>query len=183
MTLLLDTGPLVAAIDPSDKHHVRCAALLESPKAGFLTSVATGESQHVAITAVDLARTAELVRGYAGLPPGAVDAPVIAVAERLKLTDVATLDRRHFIVVRPQHAAALNLCSSQSVQRSRGPPPFGLSSRPRQPLGDPEPPFGAYRKRARAVWPPITKASCHKEASICTAPSSGLMRRVPSGFE
>jgi predicted nucleic acid-binding protein len=98
------------AIDRSDKHHARCAALLESPKAAFLTSVATGESQQVAITAVDLERTAELVRGYAGLPLGAADASVIAVAELLKLTDVATLDRRHFTVVRPKHAAAVNLC-------------------------------------------------------------------------
>jgi hypothetical protein len=37
MTLLLDTGPLGVAIDRSDKHHARCAALLESPKAAFLT--------------------------------------------------------------------------------------------------------------------------------------------------
>lgn len=34
---------------------------------------------------------AELIRTYADLPLGAVDASVIAVAERLKLTDVATL--------------------------------------------------------------------------------------------
>jgi hypothetical protein len=49
------------------------------------------------------------VRTYASLPLGAVDASVIAIAERLKLTDVATLDRRHFTVVRPQHVNALNL--------------------------------------------------------------------------
>lgn len=36
MTLLLDTGPLVAAIDRSDKHHARCAALLESAQAPLL---------------------------------------------------------------------------------------------------------------------------------------------------
>jgi predicted nucleic acid-binding protein len=30
MTLLLDTGPVVAAINRSGKHHARCAALLES---------------------------------------------------------------------------------------------------------------------------------------------------------
>lgn len=85
MTLLLDTGPLVAVIDRSDKHHARCAALLESAEgpllvpttvivevcwlleerpdieAAFLTSIVTGEFQHVTITAADLARTAELV--------------------------------------------------------------------------------------------------------------------------
>jgi uncharacterized protein len=133
MTLLLDTGPLVAAIDRSDKHHARCAALLESAHApllvpttvivevcwlleerpdiesAFLAAVAAGEFEHVTITAADLARTAELVRIYADLPLGAVDASVIAIAERFKLTDVATLDRRHFTVVRPRHTAALNL--------------------------------------------------------------------------
>jgi uncharacterized protein len=127
MTLLPDTGPLVAAIDRSDRHHARSAALPESAEgpplvpatviveacwqleerpdieAAFLTSAATGELQHVTITAADLARTAELARTYADLPPGTVDAPVIAVAERLHLTDAATLDRRHLTVVRPKH--------------------------------------------------------------------------------
>jgi predicted nucleic acid-binding protein len=42
-------------------------------------------------------------------PLGTTDASVVAVAERLKLTDVATLDRRHFTVVRPNHISALNL--------------------------------------------------------------------------
>ncbi len=133
MTTLFDTGPLVAALDRSDKHHARCAALLESLdgpllipttvivevcwlveerpdiEAAFLESVAAGEFEHVTLTAADLARMAELVRTYASLPLGAVDASVIALAERLKLTDVATLDWRHFTVVRPKHISALNL--------------------------------------------------------------------------
>jgi len=46
---------------------------------------------------------------YSSLPLGAADASVIAVAERLKLTEVATLDRRHFTVVRPSHVDALTL--------------------------------------------------------------------------
>jgi len=78
-------------------------------ESAFLTLVATGEFEHVTITAADLVRMAELVRTYADLPLGAVDASVIAVAERLNLTDVATLDLRHFTVVRPKHTAALNL--------------------------------------------------------------------------
>lgn len=44
---------------------------------------------------------AELVRRYADLPLGAVDASVVAVAERTKITTVATLDHRHFHIVRP----------------------------------------------------------------------------------
>lgn len=49
------------------------------------------------------------MRIYADLPLGAVGASVIAVAERLRLADVATLDRRHFTIVRPGHIAVLNL--------------------------------------------------------------------------
>jgi uncharacterized protein len=133
VTTLFDTGPIVAALDRSDKHHSRCAALLESAggallipttvivevcwlleerpdiEAAFLESIAAGEFEHVTLTPADLTRMAELVRTYASLPLGAVDASVVAIAERLKLTDVATLDRRHFAVVRPQHVNALNL--------------------------------------------------------------------------
>jgi predicted nucleic acid-binding protein len=46
---------------------------------------------------------------YADLPLGTVDDSVIAITERLKLTEVATLDRRHFSVVRPDHIPALTL--------------------------------------------------------------------------
>jgi len=88
-----------------------CWLLEERPdiESTFLASIATGEFKHVTITAADLARMAELVRAYADLPLGAVDASVMAVAERLSVTDVATLDRRHFTVVRPKHTTALNL--------------------------------------------------------------------------
>src|SRR5258708_11819570 len=125
--------PVVATIDRSDNHHDRCAALLESAEgpllipttvivevcwlvegrpdieAAFLKAIAAGELEHIPVTTTDIARMAELVRAYADLPLGAVDASVIAIAARLKLTDVATLDRRHFTVVRPKHTKALNL--------------------------------------------------------------------------
>ena len=61
------------------------------------------------LTAADYARMAELADTYGDLPLGTTDASVIAVAERLKLTDVATLDRRHFTVVRPSHVNSLTL--------------------------------------------------------------------------
>jgi predicted nucleic acid-binding protein len=52
---------------------------------------------------------AELVKQYADFPLGSVDASVVAVAERLGVEHVATLDRRHFSVVQPSHVAALVL--------------------------------------------------------------------------
>lgn len=52
---------------------------------------------------------AELIGTYADLRLGAVDASVIATAERLGATTIATLDRRHFTVVRPRHVEAFDL--------------------------------------------------------------------------
>ncbi|MGH3500949.1 MAG: type II toxin-antitoxin system VapC family toxin [Nocardioidaceae bacterium] len=133
MTTLLDTGPVVAAIDRSDAHHVRCAELLDSLsgkrlipitvvvevcwlleerpdiEAAFLDSIAAGQFELVTITRTDLTRMAELVRTYDDFPLGGVDASVFAVAERLKVTRVATLDRRHSPAVRPSHCSALTL--------------------------------------------------------------------------
>ncbi|HWA54326.1 MAG TPA: hypothetical protein VG816_09165 [Solirubrobacterales bacterium] len=40
---------------------------------------------------------------------GTVDASVIAMAEPLDATEVATLDRRNFSVVRPRHEVAFQL--------------------------------------------------------------------------
>jgi hypothetical protein len=38
-----------------------------------------------------------------------VDASVIAAAERRRIKEIATLDHRHFTVVRPKHAKSLQL--------------------------------------------------------------------------
>jgi len=63
------------------------------------------EPVHVA----DPLRMAELVATYHDLPLGTVDASVIAAAERHGLSEIATLDRRHFSVVRPRHVASFTL--------------------------------------------------------------------------
>ena len=46
---------------------------------------------------------------YENLPLGTTDATVIAVCERLRLTEVASLDRHHFSVIRPRHVERLRL--------------------------------------------------------------------------
>jgi len=74
-----------------------------------LRSLADGDFTTVDLTVADFARMADLVVTYGSLPLGTTDASVVAVAERLKVAEVATLDRRHFTVVRPSHVNALTL--------------------------------------------------------------------------
>lgn len=54
-------------------------------------------------------RIAELVAEYRNLPLGTVDASIVALAERLGLSTIATLDRRHFSVVCPSHVQSFEL--------------------------------------------------------------------------
>ncbi|MGZ5431612.1 MAG: hypothetical protein ACXW31_10840 [Thermoanaerobaculia bacterium] len=61
------------------------------------------------IHASDWIRIAQLVARYHDLPLGTVDASVVTLAERLDIGVVATLDRRHFTVVRPSHVPAFEL--------------------------------------------------------------------------
>ena len=68
-----------------------------------LYDVIDGEVIAEPVAAADWLRIAELVATYRDLPLGTVDASVIAAAERLGVISVATLDRRHFSVVRPLH--------------------------------------------------------------------------------
>ncbi|MGO8960700.1 MAG: type II toxin-antitoxin system VapC family toxin [Streptosporangiaceae bacterium] len=136
--IVCDTGPLVAAALSNDNDHLACVDLfnilhaagrqllvpatvvaevgfLLAREAGakveslFLRSLAEGDFLPVDLTAVDYARMADLVSEYASLRLGTTDASVVAIAERLMLTEVATLDRRHFSVVRPSHVDALAL--------------------------------------------------------------------------
>lgn len=135
MALICDTGVLYAAIDEYDRKHDVCAALLADPPEelavpapvvvelewlttgrmgfdqfdGFLQSVEIGALDVVDLDRGDYARVRELCRRYEDLPLGLVDASVVAVAERLDERTIATLDRRHFSVVRPRHTAAFTL--------------------------------------------------------------------------
>jgi uncharacterized protein len=136
--IVVDTGPLVAIADADDRDHARCIAalgnasrplvvpptvlaevcyLLErelgtAAEAAFLQSFRDGPLTLAHITLDDLDRMAVLVTTYADLPLGAVDASLVAVAERLGITEIATLDLRHFTIVRPRHADAFTLLPS-----------------------------------------------------------------------
>ena len=128
--ILVDTGPIVAAASKRDEHHATCLAALSSRReppliaplvvmevcyflstratpaaeAAFLRSVAVGSFSLIALTPEDLERCAQLVERFADLPLGAADASIVAVAvaERLGVRQVLTLDRTHFSIVRPR---------------------------------------------------------------------------------
>ncbi len=133
--MLVDAGPLYAYVDADDAHHRSCLDLLQNhpgplivptlvitevaylistrlgtgPEVRFLGDLAAGAFTVEPVAAGDWLRIAELVARYRDLPLGTVDASVIAAAERLGLGEVATVDRRHFSVVRPSHVEAFTL--------------------------------------------------------------------------
>ena len=74
-----------------------------------LLALAAGDLTIEPVEPMDLQRIAELVATYRDLPLGTTDASIVAAAERLDVTTVATLDRRHFSVVRPAHVEAFEL--------------------------------------------------------------------------
>jgi uncharacterized protein len=133
--IVVDTGPLYAAADTSDSRHRACVAVFEETseqlvvpvsviietcflierhlgplaEAAFITSLRPSGLIVESLSETDLERMAALITTYADLPLGAVDASVIAVAERLGVAAVLTIDRRHFSVVRPRHIEAFTL--------------------------------------------------------------------------
>lgn len=138
--LIIDTGVLLAAADDNDPAHQACcdeietttAALITTPlvvaetgylidrqlgptaEAAFYRSIANGDLIVEHLTATDWQRVAELVESYADFPLGGTDASIVAIAERLGITRVATLDRRHFQAVRPVHCEAFALVPASS---------------------------------------------------------------------
>lgn len=132
---LVDAGPLYAYVDATDAAHAACIELLESEpgplvvpalvlsEAGYLIEdrlgayalvrfvedVAAGTFVVDAPQPADWLRVAELVARYRDSGLGLTDATVVATAERLGVTRIATLDRRHFGMVRPAHADAFEI--------------------------------------------------------------------------
>jgi len=133
--VVVDAGPLIAAAISDDRHHARCVELLSrvgppllvpslvptevayflgnrlgpSAEQAFARALRDGELALEPVEPTDLVRIVELLDAYRDLPLGIVDASVIAACERLDVETLATLDRRHFSVVRPRHRAALTL--------------------------------------------------------------------------
>ena len=127
--LIVDAGPLYAAADTSDSNHAVCDELLNNAtgpllvgelavsevayllgvrlgaqaEIAFAQSIAAGELTVEPVLDTEWSRIAELTEQYGDLPLGMADASLVALAERHNAREIATLDHRHFGVVRPKH--------------------------------------------------------------------------------
>jgi predicted nucleic acid-binding protein len=130
---LFDSGVLFAALDRSDRWHERAARLVtncrrpplvpvttlpevcyfarkmlgEAVERAFVGDVAEGAFAVQDLTDADVERAAELMAEYPEI--GFVDASIVAMAERLRIDTLATIDRRHFTPIRPRHLRAFTL--------------------------------------------------------------------------
>ena len=133
--VLVDTGIIYALADRSDAWHLRARRFVEnykgtliipstvipeacyllqthlSPQAeiAFIRSIVTGALRLEQVTEEDMGRAVEVMNTYQDMLIGLVDASVVAVAERLKLSSLMTTDRRHFSVIKPKHCPAFTL--------------------------------------------------------------------------
>lgn len=131
--ILVDTGVLVAGFSGRDQHAPRVRDLrvpeweilaVPAPvlfEAAYLVGSRMGPDAEARFvrqtiegyildpTAADYERAIVLIDRYAGLPLGLVDALVVGMAERLGVTTILTLDRRHFNAVRPAHCPGFTI--------------------------------------------------------------------------
>jgi uncharacterized protein len=123
--VLVDTGPLVAIFDPSDRDHESSTAELgtlsrsrlvttlavlteasyllafsSEAQRGVIEFVGAGAIEVAELTAVDLSRVAALMKKYEDLPMDFADATLVVLAERLRTSWIFTLDRQDFSVYR-----------------------------------------------------------------------------------
>lgn len=122
--MLVDAGPLVALLDQADPEHNACVATLKTLRDPLITvwpAFAEAiyllgrswpgqkalwsrlETEALALAPLDetdAPRMRELMEKYRDLPMDLADAALVRVAERESLTEIFTLDRRHFSIYR-----------------------------------------------------------------------------------
>ncbi len=135
MSLILDTGPIIALLNAGDRDHERCRALLEDTDEELVIpapvlvevdywcrklldldafkvlveDIAAGAYRYFQLEEQSLLRVMELEHTYRDLNLGFVDAAVIATCEIFDEDRLVTLDRRHMATVRPGHRPFLRL--------------------------------------------------------------------------
>lgn len=137
MTSIADTGFVVAMLNPNDNKHKACQAVYMqeakiylpqsilaeitymlrrdgSPQLviNFLMTLARSKFEVIPLETEDFAQIQELLQKYIDTRIDFVDASVAAVAERLNITRILTLDQRDFGLIRPKHCDYFELLPS-----------------------------------------------------------------------
>jgi len=130
---VLDTGPLVALLNPRDSEHARCVAAAKNLRTPLVTCwpvlteaahllqgrqkglqglnrmVQTGAVKLIELDAQALAWMVGFLERYASIRAQFADAAVMYVAEHEGIDTVFTVDRRDFSIYRTGSGSALSL--------------------------------------------------------------------------
>ena len=135
MTLIIDSSFLVALYDGSELRHQRAIDFAERraeillvpdvvlPKVSYLLGRNLGYANSMnffdffdhhnvklePILEKDLARVYDISQQYSYAQLDLVDCCIMAIAERLDITRIATFDRRDFTMFKPRHCEFLEL--------------------------------------------------------------------------
>lgn len=133
--VIIDTGIIFALSDKKDSWHNRSVDFLtdfrgnlivpstvipeacyllntflgQSAETQFVKSLANREITIEHFSTVDLTRCIEVLNKYEDHNIGLVDATLIAISERLKVTKILTTDRKHFSIIKPNHCKLFTL--------------------------------------------------------------------------
>jgi predicted nucleic acid-binding protein len=137
--ILLDTSGIISALFPDQHRHAECARVIREARppriitpfvlaevdyliqkfAGvrteleFLRDVADRAYELVAFDNSDIRQCVRIIEDYKDLRIGLADASIVLWAERFDITDVVTLDERHFRAVRIGRRRRLRLLPAE----------------------------------------------------------------------
>ncbi|MFM7903796.1 MAG: type II toxin-antitoxin system VapC family toxin [Microcystis sp.] len=129
-----DTGFVVALLNQSDIKHSDVVAIYQnyqqillpqtvlaevaylvgrsagvSTVAAFLKGLSASRFHLIPLSETDVIRVSEILEEYKDSRIDFVDATIMAIAERLKITLILTLDQRDFRLFRPKHCQSLEI--------------------------------------------------------------------------
>ncbi|KXS91548.1 PilT protein domain-containing protein [Microcystis aeruginosa NIES-88] len=129
-----DTGFVVALLNQSDIKHSDVVAIYQnyqqillpqtvlaevaylvgrsagvSTVAAFLKGLSASRFHLIPLSETDVIRVSEILEEYKDSRIDFVDATVMEIAERLKITLILTLDQRDFRLFRPKHCQSLEI--------------------------------------------------------------------------
>ncbi len=132
---LVDTNVLFALATPNDANHQRCYEAIRGSQArllvpvtvlpevaylldsrlghqtmrAFMRQVYATKWEITQLYDVDIERAVSLLEQYADSRLDFVDATMVAIAERLKIETIFTMDLRHFRLIHPRHVSHFQL--------------------------------------------------------------------------